>query len=769
MNRRFASLLSLVLGFAGIVFLLTIDMSERLDTDVSNMLPNDESPEARILRNLITEKQGRIVYLAIDLPETRPSQIERIRETALESLSESAIIERIVDINDRGNLEAYQSFLDGRFPLLFPKWFARNLKEYESESRSGTSFEEWASRQAAEKLDSFLASPIAMEIARPELIDPLLLAIGAIESIGQEPLQEAHKNSGILFWIELSVSPLSPETQIALSQLVEDTSETLGRIAPSISIEYGGLTRLAQASRERIHSDIGRINTLSFAGVLMVSLLLVRPPWRLVLALPAILLAFICAASVSLLLFSKINVIVVIIGSILIGTSIDYAFHVLFAKPEKANFPTGKLIFLACLSTIVGFGILLLSDMLLIKQIGVFVASGLIAAYIASQALPKPKDTNRAPSYLATFAIPRRLAIVALVAICVLVGERLWNMDMLNWNDSIRNLEAPNPDIVSKDLALRKRFGQEQGKQAIISIGNSFVSALQSQHNLISALEAKGHVLDKGLIPSRLLPTQGEIELLSNHEGNLKDLFDSLGNALEEFGYEKAAFNEFFEEAYKIDTSSISDVAADSIREFSDSLEGPSSSMLSSDEDLYWTFVALNLESDAISDPIFDNARSFKIEQLASLNQNLNTLRSQLGKYGLYALAAVITIVLLAFGTSRGMRVILLPLVSGIIAIALASHIFIELNLFHLIGCFLGGAIALDYALFGIEAQKKSHEIPYSVWLSSATTSASFLALTSSYIIAVRSLGFMVAAMTISTILLLLTFNSFFENRAKSS
>ncbi|HOG94333.1 MAG TPA: hypothetical protein PLE80_12240, partial [Opitutaceae bacterium] len=74
------------------------------------------------------------------------------------------------------------------------------------------------------------------------------------------------------------------------------------------------------------------------------------------------------------------------------------------------------------------------------------------------------------------------------------------------------------------------------------------------------------------------------------------------------------------------------------------------------------------------------------------------------------------------------------------------------LNLFHLLGAFLGVCLSHNYAIFTAENHTRGEEPPPSIRLSALTTAASFGALALSQIPVVAALGSTVALIVISAL-----------------
>lgn len=762
-NPRQAVFLALALGIVlgGGAYLALTGAAGRIDTDVGGLLPRDEVPVTRVLRSLASERQGRLVYLSVEAPDWGAEARAAVGERLEARLAEAAVVDRFGRWGEGLGGEAFRYADERKFALLFPKWLSRKWEAAQSAGVEEDDFAAWAAAKAVEDLDAFFESPMAMQLGRVELVDPLLLSVGALQLLMERGDLGGKEGEGdpLLFWLELDGSPLLPEKQIALQKRMGEIELAAQELHSSAKLEYGGLARLAAASRERIQQDVGKINGLSLAAVLVVSLLLVRPFWRVAWAAAVVPVAFVGAATVALLAFGRISVVVLVIGSILIGTSVDYAFHTVFAKPPAAGFPTRKLLLFACLSTMVGFGLLLASEMELLRQIGVFVAAGLLSAFVAAQALPTLASRSRPGSKLEGLRLPGWLGLGLLGAAALALSLRLITAGGIEWKDDIRDLEAPNPEVEAADLALRERFGYRPGQRLALSMGPTLADALEGQARFRGKLVEAGVAAEElAFGPSAMLPTRSDVDLSLRLRSRLPRLFAELHLALQEGGYEVEAFAGFFSRSHDFLNTFANQpfLAEQALQGFAQRLEGPLSAMLDRSGDLSWATFAMEVDSEIWQGALAASPATVDLSQATALSGMLSELRERMARLGLLALLVVGLALLVFFGWRRGAVAIGLPALALALALSIASWATPPLNLFHLIGCFLGAALALDYALFGLEGQRRGEGLPYSVWLSSATTSASFLALTASYIEGVRALGLTVALITLSTLLLLL-------------
>ena len=757
-----------LLGFA-CFYLIQVDYSSKLETDISSLLPTVETDEARLARRLISEEQGRAVYIEISgLPEDdlKADQLELI---ALKRFEKHALVSSIVRVDESLNFKAFKWVADHRLELLFPQWLFEKRERFDEEVKSSNDFFEWAAQSAVEDMDDFLASPMAMELARPELMDPLLLNIGSVLKLNESGVGGIDQNLGPgpnqnrLYWLTLSESALSPVTQTELADLIKELGEQLRQIQNNVEIRYGGLVNLAGTSRSRIQGDIFKINSISIIGVLLISYLLLRKPWRLLLVFPALISGVIGAVSISFLVFDRVNALVLVVGSILIGTAIDYAIHLIFSGGKESEFPTRKLVALACFSTVTGFLILLFADLALIRQIGVFVGSGLLCAYMVASVTSKARFEAEQTTLRKFWKVKSRLPTVVALVLVIFAGYGLMN---LNWKDDIRNLEAPDSEGVRMDIELREQFGFSGSGSLFLTTGSSYLNVFENEARLMESVKTSFPGITSFGV-SAFLPNRSQLEILNQTGADVAQFFEALKSALTQAGYELEGFSDFFKSALLFSESLVEKQGEieDLIKTFSQRLEGPLAGVIGEHDGRYWSLSTIDLSEEKGLSITSAQENVVLFSQLSFLNKTLDQHRNTLFRFGGFAMLVVSIILVITLGKKKGILVIVFPILGGGCAIGLCQLLFDELNMFHLIGCFLGGTIALDYALFSVESYERNLKIPHSVWLSAGTTSASFLALSFSAIPVVRSLGTMVALLACITLLLLHSSKTFLCKR----
>lgn len=746
--RKRAIAAVLILFGTSVLFLSQQQFGDVIETDVSTLLPSEESSGSRIARSFVSDKQGRGTYLLVDCSTLTDNAREETALAMEEMLGASPLVSAIAPIDESLFVDLFSYVSQNRLHLLLPKWIANGQRLYSGLENPNLSFEEWAANHAVEQFDAFLESPEAMQMSEEALIDPLLLNISALNTFSStvSSNDSNEQSHSLKYWITLSSSPLVVATQESFEALIVETENRLSKqIVPGIQIQYGGLLKLAAASRERIQSDVFKLNLLSLVGVALIAGVFVQRPWNLLKIFPIIIFALVGSLATSVAIFGSIHIIVLVIGSIIIGISIDYAFHAVFQSQNSSS--TRKLLLFACLSTVAGALTFLTSSLPLIRQIGAFTASGLFFAFIYSLVL-KRDEANTAKR---SFSVSARSQAGAKILLLLSVPFSLYGLFHLSWADDIKNMEAADPAAIREDMALRKQFVDANTSETLLVTGDSYLQVFDRSARFLDALsEGNSFAL------SHVLSSLSDVE--STHSGSFHAVrfFELLQQQFAQAGYDPEAFASFFDDA-KLFAQSMPPLS-----EFerqtagvAQHLKGPFTGLLDSDHDLYWTIIRI---PKSVAPEVPEHIA--RLSKLEFINDSLNHYRNSLSRFGLLSISIVAALILIFFGLRKGSTIILIPGLSVLFSLGVASVVFENLNIFHVAGCFLAMALSLDYALFAFDSFARRQPIPFSVWLSAATTATSFLALNASAIPVVRSLGFVVCINTAITLVLLVAISS---------
>lgn len=765
----FARLVLICFTLLGAGWLLHLDFSKKVSIDVLDLLPaGDRRPEMAVIRSLAAERQGRVVLLAIDAPKAGQDALTAGGRSLCAALEQSGQFSEVVALGSSEMREALaRPVYERRLDLLFPEWLAVQEHHYALESsRPGSlalpPFSEWLAASTSSKLEAYLAQGEALALQELLPSDPLLLLPGLMERVSAAALPSFEGGRAGLVWAVQKESPLSEAGQAPVFAAIETGRSALQAVVPGAELRWTGVGRFAAESRRRIEAELSWVNALSLGAVVVVCVLFLSRLSRVWNLVPPIMMGLLGAWVAVTLCFDRVHALVFVIGALLGGVAVDYGVYLYLQPPlyPEENYAQKlrrliKPLLASALTTILGFSLLLASELPLIRQLGVFVGAGLLCALggavlwfaqVRDFHLPaRPLLSRRLPFTRWTQSLARSVGLCALlVALC--------GPFFLTWRDDIRELEIPAPGLRENDLSIRHLFGEWSGRTVYLTRGETPAQAREAWTRF-----EQWHRIqypDTPLLSLALVvPAPSSWEALPLTLAGLEHFDAALAAALEKRGFESAAFEPFFEQWrawLKRERPTYEALVADYYAQ----LSGPLGMMVSAapGSSLFTSVAAHPHQGEPP-----EGLDTLSTEQLGSLNKTFSLYRKSALQLSLLGLGLLGLSVLLLYGPKRGLRVFSIPLVSCFFSFGLLGLLGQPLNLFHLLGAFLGVCLSHNYAIFTTENQLRGEGAPPSIRVSALSTAASFGALSLSRIPVVSALGVSVALIVFMALLIVET------------
>ena len=738
---------------------------QRVSTDVLDLVPRSESaPELAMIRTLAGDRQARVVLIclapqgAAGLKELREPGLAAARDAAVASLKRSGAFEDVVVVSSGSYRETLGRLVfERRFDLLGPAFLEARWKEHAREAPQAP-WSAWLAERTAARLEAYLYRPEAVGFQDLLHADPLLLLPAMAERLqgfADSPGETASPR--VLIWALARGSPLEKEGQESVFAAMEGAEREVLAAAPATALRWSGVVRLAAQSRRHIESEFSQLNLLSFAAVLAVVLSCVRRPARALLLAPIVLFSMLGAWSAVMLAFDRVHVVVFVVGSLLCGVSIDYGLFIFLQAPSSPGEPyrakVGRLLrplLASSLTIVLGFSTLLASDLPLVRQVGVFVSAGLLSAlasallwfaqiedpYLETRPFARARPQSRALRGGARLL----LGVAAAVA---LAGP--W---LLSWRDDVRDLQIPAPALEANDRELRSLFGDSADRTAYFTQGATPTQARQSLERFLE-WHAQQFPRSSVLSFGALLPTPEVWDSLPARLAGLGSFVPDLREALARHGFDPSAFASFALDWERWRSGRGSTSFDSFVREWAGEVKGPASLAMSCHGDLCWFLTLAGHSGGAEPAPVLHTLSS---HQLEGLNQLFGRYRVSALRLSTLGLAVIGLCVFALYGWRHGAQVFAVPCGSCLFAFGLFGFLGHPLNLFHLLGAFLGVCLAHNYAIFTWEARARGEVPPPSIRISACCTAASFGVLAFSGIPVVSALGSMVTVIILAAL-----------------
>lgn len=756
-----------LLGIAallGALWLARLDYAKKISSDVLDLIPSDErAPELALVRQLASQAEARTMFFVLTVADGAPLPAAAGRFAA--ELARTPDFDQALPLADTASRDALgRELFTQRFALLFPPWLRERAAAHAA-TRSTADFADWLATDTATALGRFLATPEALAFQDVIPADPLLLMPGVVDrlknglALVQPPA--ATPTPPTLVWARLAASPLSDAGQTPAFQSIERATAILRAEFPGLTVAYTGVNRFAAASRARIEREVTWLNLVSVAAVLAVALVFIRRLHRGLHLVPVVLLSVLGAWVFTTMAFERLHVLVFVVGSLLTGVAIDYGFYLFMQPPLRPDEDywakvrrLAKPLLASCFTTVAGFALLLFSELPLIRQLGVFVGTGLVCALVAAVVYFSTVKNPflEARGFRGGQALPTglRRGVRRLLLIAWLVA--LPGLALLTWKDDIRELEIPSAELKREDARIRALFGDRTDRTVYLTYGANLREARDSLEELTAWLTKVGGGRTQTVGLGAVVPTAAAHDRAVRFVREHPEFATRLRAEFAAAGYDDGGFTLFFDD-YARFAASTGDAGLEvAVRALQAKLTGPLGLLLHDGQPLSW-FVTVASDAPAITPPA--ETHTVSANQLQSLNRIFSRYRQSALWLSLTGLAIVGAGVLLTYGVRDGVRIFAIPCGACLGIFGLLGWVGQPLNLFHLLGAFLGVCLTHNYSIFTATSAYLREAPPVSVRMSALTTAASFGVLALSGIPVVRALGLTVALMVIVSLLMI--------------
>ena len=741
-------------------WLLQLNYARKISTNVLDLIPpGEQSPEVTVVRNLAGDRQAQVMLFALRDTAAPSSAPAAAAHLLAGELARSPVFAETADLDDSAaRTEMGRQIFERRFALLLPTWLGDEDRAFARTGRPEKEFSSWLAERAASHLEKFLSQPEATSMQELVRRDPLLLVAGLLDQIGPFAMSGGQADGHALVWARIKPSPFVPEGQQPVFSAVEQAFARVHSRYPSVVMQWSGINRFAAASRARIEWEIKALNFASLLAVLAVGCAFVRRMWKMLHLVPVIGCSLLGAWTASTLFFHRLHILVFVIGSLLAGVAIDYGFYIYMQPSLRPGEPYGdklrrvlKPLLASCLTTVIGFSLLLFSNLPFIREVGFFVSAGLLCALAAAMLyfaqLEHPYLEGRSFSRItAGRRSPwrgRLRVMFGLAALVALVGP--WR---LRWQDDVRELDIPSPKLMANEAALQRLFGRTENRSVYLTYGNSVAEARRHLADFLvfeGKTEPGANAASLGLI----FPTEGDWRKMPARLARLGGFAEDFRAALERHGFDASAFNSFFDDWTGLQKHPPAGDYGKLYRDLRPVITGPLAQLYNTHGPLCWF---MTIVDRAGLPPPAAGLNTVSVNQLQSLNRVFARYRWSALRLSLVGLGLVIASVFVIYRFRAGLRIALIPAGSCFFIFGMFGLLGQTLNLFHLLGAFLGLCLAHNYAIFSSESARAGTPPPAPVRLSALCAASSFGVLSFSRIPVVHGLGLTVALIVLTAL-----------------
>ncbi|WP_149713471.1 hypothetical protein [Campylobacter concisus] len=451
----------------------------------------------------------------------------------------------------------------------------------------------------------------------------------------------------------------------------------------------------------------------------------------------------------TLLCLGELNILTILISTSLIGLMFDYVLHWLSKNEGEAIRASSiknmlKIFLLGLLITLSGYLAFTFSDLRLLKEVALFSAFALVAAFLASYFfMPlvfegvkfyRSKLFDRFLTKICDLSgvVARHLGAKFLAVLLVLLAIFLgFDLKNLSKSENVKDYSNMPKSLLADSSYILSLTGNNQNTM-IVTRSNGDI--LGGEKSLLDELKKRNLIKDESSLSDIFLSKSEQSELKEAFKKALDD--EQIYVIYEKFGFSK---DEVRSEILKVlsqkELSANEILALKSMKDFK-------KFML--DENASVAYVS-GFVKGAASDEVLERHNAFSLNFADSLNESLTQAKELALKLKIAAL--VVAFLLLWFYFSA----IISALVMGIIifGVFLTFFIFaifgINLSIFGVFGLILASAVGIDYMIFALNESLSAKERIYGIFCAFITSFISFFTLSFSQTAALSVFGLSVS------------------------
>ncbi len=514
----------------------------------------------------------------------------------------------------------------------------------------------------------------------------------------------------------------------ALHRRFEGAAGELG--IDGLQLLMTGPAVFAVDARETIRSEIKRLSAIGAALIASLLLLVYRSPAALLLGLTPVLSGALLGVLAVSLAFGEVHGITLGFGITLIGEAVDYAIYFFVQGAARAQDSFWRTIRLGVMTSLCGFGALLLSGFPGLAQLGLYSMAGLTGAVLTTRfVLPslvprgfRVRDVAPLGRWLAgPVTLLTRLRWPAALLALIALGY-LWQQRATLWHHELSALSPVPQQAQQLDALLRNDLGAPDTRYLVVTTGDSPEQVLQRAEALGGPLE---RLRKDGLIaaydsPARLLPSERTQRLRQQALPPPEVLRERLQQATAGLPLKAARLQGFVDDvAAARDAPLLTPEALQgsaiglgleamlirqgsrwrALMPLSSPRQGPHAHELDA------AAISSTVSAAGVPDTVFiDLARESQRLYAGYLREAWSA--------ALGGVAAILLVLLAALRSPRQVLRLALPLAAAVCVItALVVLSGERLTLLHLVGMLLVGAVGSNYALFFVTADA-AHGLP---------------------------------------------------------
>ena len=458
---------------------------------------------------------------------------------------------------------------------------------------------------------------------------------------------------------------------------------------------------------------------------------------------------FIVAFAGTLLCLNELNILTILISTSLIGLMFDYVLHWLSKNEGEAIRASSiknmlKIFLLGLLITLSGYLAFTFSDLRLLKEVALFSAFALVAAFLASYFFmplvfegvkfyrSKIFDTFLTKFCKLSDVVARHLGVkflaISLILLAIFLGFDLKN---LSKSENVKDYSNMPKSLLADSSYILSLTGNNQNTM-IVTRSNGDI--LGDEKSLLDELKKRNLIKDESSLSDMFLSKSEQSELKEAFKMALDD--EQIYAIYEKFGFSKDEVRSEILKVLSEKELSVSEILAlKSMKDFK-------KFML--DENASVAYVS-GFVKGAASDEVLERHNAFSLNFASSLNESLTQAKELALMLKIAALVVAFLLLWVYFSA------LISALVMGVIIFGVLLTLFIfavfgvNLSIFGVFGLILASAVGIDYMIFALNESLSEKERIYGIFCAFITSFISFFTLSFSQTAALSVFGLSVS------------------------
>ncbi|WP_103643011.1 hypothetical protein [Campylobacter concisus] len=451
----------------------------------------------------------------------------------------------------------------------------------------------------------------------------------------------------------------------------------------------------------------------------------------------------------TLLCLNELNILTILISTSLIGLMFDYVLHWLSKNEGEAIRASSiknmlKIFLLGLFITLSGYLAFTFSDLRLLKEVALFSAFALVAAFLASYFfMPfvfqgvKFYRSKLFDRFLTKFCklsniVARHLGVkflaFSLILLAIFLGFDLKN---LSKSENVKDYSNMPKSLLADSSYILSLTGNNQNTMIVTRLRGDILGVEKS---LLDELKKRNLIKDESSLSDMFLSKSEQSELKEAFKKALDD--EQIYAIYEKFGFSKDEVRSEILKVLDEKELSVGEILAlKSMKDFKKFVL---------DENASVAYVS-GFVKGAASDEVLERHNAFSLNFASSLNESLTQAKELALKLKIAAL--VVAFLLLWFYFSALISALVMSVI--IFGVLLTLFIFavfgVNLSIFGVFGLILASAVGIDYMIFALNESLSEKERIYGIFCAFITSFISFFTLSFSQTAALSVFGLSVS------------------------